>query len=203
MVLGDSFFEKIQTAHGTLIAQTVAVEAVSDLALLGSPDGQHFPEETAAFEKFCENTKPLSLCRRQFELDHGVSVYIYDHLGKWIRGTAKRFSPEAHVMWVKEDEQFAGGSSGGPVINESGELLGILSNASEGRAECDGNIFRPHLALPVWAVQRIVGSNLRYALRRRRGSMNEYSGRQVSIQVECLNGFKVALPDGIKRIVKP
>ena len=46
------------------------------------------------------------------------------------------------------------GASGGPIINESDELVGIVSWFSEGRPY-QGSVPRPHLALPRWIVRRI------------------------------------------------
>ena len=55
------------------------------------------------------------------------------------------------------EEQIEGGTSGGPIINDLGQLVGIVSNASdlqEGIAS-DGNFPYPSLALPVWICQRL------------------------------------------------
>ena len=57
------------------------------------------------------------------------------------------------------EEQIEGGTSGSPIINDTGELIGIVSHVSiinsEGHKSY-GLIPRPHLALPVWIYNRIL-----------------------------------------------
>lgn len=73
--------------------------------------------------------------------------------------TATRYAPDAHhCLWVEADEPIEGGASGGPIVNESGELVGIISNFG-GTIEQGGRTGltpRPHLALPVWVSRRIL-----------------------------------------------
>jgi V8-like Glu-specific endopeptidase len=59
---------------------------------------------------------------------------------------------------VDSDIQIEGGTSGGPVINEKGELLGVVSTSSiihEQNEKSTGQIPRPHLALPLWIYKEI------------------------------------------------
>ena len=51
VTLGDPLIEKIQTAHGKLLrVDVLAVEPVSDVAVLRSLDGQEFYDEDVAFQ---------------------------------------------------------------------------------------------------------------------------------------------------------
>ena len=64
MVSGDFYLNKIKTSNGKLITSTLAVEPVSDIAVLGSPDDQSFPRESVAFQKFCDQVVPVKLLRK-------------------------------------------------------------------------------------------------------------------------------------------
>ena len=60
---------------------------------------------------------------------------------------------------IQVDKQINPGTSGSPVINDFGEILGIVSHPTikdSGNTICEGLIPRPHLSLPVWVYQRII-----------------------------------------------
>jgi S1-C subfamily serine protease len=57
------------------------------------------------------------------------------------------------MLWVKSDEVIKGGTSGSGVINEKGEIVGIVSWTSE--QDLSGGAPRPILALPVWLCRKI------------------------------------------------
>ncbi len=143
----------------------LAVEAVTDIAVLGSLDGQEFSKEAEDFEKFCEDTKPVPLCRREdFVLFQKFQVHIYTHKGTWVTGSAMLCREDAQAFSVESDEQIEGGTSGGPIIDDSGELVGIVSNfsmATDAKHKSSGSTPRPHLALPVWVCRRIFGRKFR------------------------------------------
>ncbi len=161
MVLGDYFIENIKTGESELKVAPLAVEPVTDIAVLGSLDGQEFYKEAEDFKKFCEDTKPVPLCRKEdFVLFQEFQVHIYTHKGTWVTGSVTLCREDAHTLWVEADEQIEGGTSGGPIIDDSGELVGIVSNfsfAAEAQGKSDGSVPRPHLALPVWVCRRIFG----------------------------------------------
>ena len=163
MALGDDSIEKIKTCKGELKVAPLAVEPVSDLAVLGSLDDQVFTKEAEDFEKFCEDTKPVPLCRREdFVLFQKFQVHIYTHKGTWVTGSAMQCREDAQALSVEADQQIEGGTSGGPIINDSGELVGIVSHfslATEGQHQCWGLTPRPHLALPVWVCRQIFGGS--------------------------------------------
>lgn len=164
MALGDYYIEKIKTCERELKVAPMAVEPVSDLAVLGSLDDQVFTKEAEDFEKFCKHTKPLPLCRRDFELFQKFRVHIYTHEGEWVTGSAMQCCEDAEILSVEADEQIEGGTSGGPIINDSGDLVGIVSHfrlAAEAEHKSKGLAPRPHLALPVWVCRRIFGRKFR------------------------------------------
>ena len=158
MVLGDYFIEEIKTGERELKVAPLAVEPVNDLAVLGSLDNQEFSKEADDFEKFCEDTKPVPLCRRDFVLFRKFRVHIYTHKGIWVTGSAMQCCEDAHVLQVETEDQIEGGTSGGPIIDDSGDLVGIVSifcDIDEGQRICHGSVPLPHLALPVWVCCQI------------------------------------------------
>ena len=170
MVLGEDFSEEIKTCEGKkLRVAPLAVEPVSDIAVLGSLDIRQSGKEAEDFEKFCKHTKPVPLCRSDFGLLQKFRVHIYTPKGKWVTGSAKRYSEDAQEIFVEADEQIEGGTSGGPIINDSGDLIGIASNFSwtpDAKDQPSGLAPRPHLALPVWVCRKIFGRKIRGSPRR-------------------------------------
>lgn len=161
MVLGDHCIEEIETCtHDKLRAAPMAIEPVSDIAVLGSLDNQTFCDDATRFEEFCEATEPVRLCTVERELFEEFPCYIRSHKGKFISGVAKPCRGGWKSLAVTAGEQVESGTSGGPVVNENGELLGIVSYFKECRRpedDCTGAVPRPHLALPVWICSVILG----------------------------------------------
>jgi Trypsin-like peptidase domain len=158
MVLGDYFIHELQTTHGPLKVQPVAVEPVADMAALGALDGQEFPEETEAFEAWCTHTPPVPVCLEPLPLLDPFPIYIYTHRGTWIQGSAQLPHEDAHQLWIEVAAQIEGGTSGSPIVTARGELVGIVSHStfSEDRVSCVGLTPRPHLTLPGWVMHRIL-----------------------------------------------
>src|SRR5262249_43633399 len=75
------------------------------------------------------------------------------------------------TVFVEFDRPIKGGSSGGPVIDGRGRVVGIISHTSEPRegAIVHGEFPRPHLALPCWLWSRIAGASRRRPARGRDG----------------------------------
>ncbi len=158
LVLGDHAVEDIDTSMGKLKVSILAVEPVNDIAVLGSLDCQVFAEEVADFERFCENTDAVPLCTRDLDLFESIPVYIRTHEQSWVNGNVQQCNTHAQSLSIEAAEQIKGGTSGGPVVNEFGKLVGIVSNFSDiniGMPPCHGSAPRPHLALPNWVLNEI------------------------------------------------
>jgi len=157
MVLGvEPVSEKIKTRHGELTVRPAAVEPVKDIAVLGELDNERNAKEAEEFWSFCDNTNSVPLCRSDFEFGETFPVHIYTHKGIWVTGNAKSFGGAS--LSVVADEQIESGTSGGPIINDSGELVGIVYNftkTGEGLPKSQGSAPYPALALPVWISRRI------------------------------------------------
>jgi hypothetical protein len=161
MVLGDHCLATVRTKTGSAFRMSIyAVEPVADIAVLGKPDDQEFGEDADAFEAFCAVTRIVMVSADDFERSAPVSVSVLTHKESWVEGTATRFGPpsgplRASVVF-KAEQDIYGGTSGGPVIDGAGRLVGIVSNAGgSGGFTRNGTMPRPHLALPRWVWQQI------------------------------------------------
>lgn len=151
--IGDYFIEEIETAAGDrLKVAPIAIEPVSDIAILGAMDGHVFYEEATNFEDFCLATAPLSLYLGETNRNGGFPIHIYTHEHKWVKGTASGLKSTDPKIYIKTEEQIEGGTSGGPIVDNNGELVAVVSHFSIARPgeKSDGAAPRPHLALPNW-----------------------------------------------------
>jgi len=144
----------IITSNGSqsILVQVLAAEPVQDIAALGGIGGHYpsSPEDVERFEIFCENTTPLPICQREFEFE--FPIFIYDHKARWLTGKADP-TRSRYLHYIHLDQPtIEQGASGSPVVNDTGELLGILV-----REGAPPGFFilipRPHLTLPVWVVK--------------------------------------------------
>jgi hypothetical protein len=161
MILGDWFIEKVKTAAGMeLLMLPCCVEPVRDIAVLAAPDGQEFYDEWIAVEEFVEATPPVLVSVEDHGFLEWFPVFILSHQGKWICGEAAQSFAQGQSpsLCVKAQDHIRGGTSGGPIVNDRGELVGIVSHsggpadpdADQGFASKEGGCPRPHLTLPVW-----------------------------------------------------
>jgi V8-like Glu-specific endopeptidase len=68
--------------------------------------------------------------------------------------TAKRVWSNGRIV-IEAKKQIEGGTSGSPIVDDAGELVGVVSNTSEGAKKCTGQAPIPALTLPVWTLQAI------------------------------------------------
>lgn len=135
----------------------MVVEPCSDIAVLGSLDNQTFGQEAEDFERFCERTPPVEICTDEFELFDPIHVHVLSHRGTWIDGEVRQTLKGAESLPITTTTKIEGGDSGGPVVNDEGLLIGIVSQSQESTSTgpFDGHIPRPHLAVPVWCSRLI------------------------------------------------
>jgi hypothetical protein len=160
MTLGRVIIEEIITADGeNLKIAAIAIEPVNDIAILGSLDGQTFFEEAESFELFCDRAKAVALNLNMLELGKSFPIHIYTHKDTWVKGQATHTIAWSPNLLIEPDEPIEQGTSGGPIINDSGELVAIVSNFNlvEENQKQEGNAPRPHLALPLWVNRRFFG----------------------------------------------
>jgi len=161
--MNEHLFEEVERGQSKFKVAPLFIDPISDLGILGALDIQAFPpEELEGFDKFCEETEAVRLHKGKFELQKQFKVHIYTHKKLWVSGNATSWSFEKpHLITATTKEQIEGGTSGSPVINDSGELVGIVYSASiidENRPElCVVSFTRPYHAMPVWLYHEILG----------------------------------------------
>lgn len=144
-------------------AQVLAIEPVADIAILG-PSGN--PKAIEEYEAWYDDQEPLLICERNWITFQEFSIWLYTHLGTWIGGRAKFCAEGTAKLFAVTDEQVMGGTSGGPIVDETGTLVGLVSVAAD-KADDDledepaGMAPFPSLALPRWAVAKIMDAQSR------------------------------------------
>lgn len=155
MVLGDRFHQDISTADGSqLEVQVLAVEPVSDVAILGAVDNQEFGDAAEAFEDFCARTAPVPVATKELELFAPIPAFVFTHRGAILPARVTQCAAFSANLFIETDEPIECGTSGGPVVTERGALLGIVSH-SGGVAGEQAMLPRVHLSVPVWVAQRM------------------------------------------------
>jgi len=158
MVLGDYFIEEIKTKGRNLRVGPLAVEPVSDIAVLGALDEQAFGKEVDKYKAFCQKTSPVPLCIREFEPFQDIPVYTYTRKKAWVRGRGIITTEYANMFSVETRDEIVPGDSGSPVVNETGELIGVISHAwgqRESKLNYGGSVSFLRFALPVWVLHKI------------------------------------------------
>jgi S1-C subfamily serine protease len=162
MVLGDYCPVSVRPTTGSgFMLEVVAVEPRADIAVLAGPDSQACFDDAEAFIGFCEQTRPVRVCDRELDVGEPVATHILTHQGAWMRATVQREgapgSTPSGTVWIRTQGKIRGGTSGGPVLNERGELVGLVSfsGGTPSAVAQDGTIPRPHLALPGWVWRQI------------------------------------------------
>ena len=150
---GVNYIEEIITWSGKLKVQPLSIEAVSDIAVLGSLDDQEFYSDYEQFEEFCRNTSPIKISRRKFEVNKKFKIFIFTHKKTWISGFAYISFPESQTLLIEPNAPIKRGTSGSGIFDEKGELVGIVNRTS--LEKNFGMASRPLLTLPVWICRKI------------------------------------------------
>jgi Trypsin-like peptidase domain len=156
MALGDYYIETVKTKRGDILrVGPWAADPVSDMAVLGPLDDQAFGEDCAAFEEWTEATAAVPVTDVILNAGDSLPVEILSHDRGWIGGTVTRYglggTPRSGCVCLETTKEINGGTSGGPVVDSAGKLVGVVSNVSEGgRFGFNGAIPIANLALPRW-----------------------------------------------------
>ena len=129
ITLGEHVFYEIETAQGEkLNVAPVFIESISDVAVLGPLDSYSYDEEwIAAYEAFLKRTRPVPLWSGRDAGSFGI--HVHSHKKTWISGKATIGTAGQPYIWIKTGERIEGGTSGGPIINDSGELVSVVTAA--------------------------------------------------------------------------
>jgi len=161
MIVGGYIIEEIETRHrDRLKVRPLAVEPVADIAVLGCLDAQVFPDEARAFEEYRQATTSVCLARRIIPAGNGYPIQfpisVLNANGQWTNGEAELFDESGPFICIAAESEIEGGSSGGPILNEHGELVAIVSHSSRPTpgVKSSGDSPRPLQALPVWICEK-------------------------------------------------
>ena len=132
-----------------------------DIAALGEVDAQDFPgefiENIENFHIFCEKTIPVRIAKYSLKEQDEFSIYVFSHTGEWIQGKAKTWFSPIPMFWAEWEKNIEGGTSGSPIVNDDGELVGIMSSAGGSSGSyTTGKVPYPFETLPGWIVKLIL-----------------------------------------------
>lgn len=132
----------------TIWSECVFVDPVSDLAVLGQPDGQAFNEDVdTAWDDFIEDIEPLDL-----DTDQPTRGWMLSLDGHWMP-CAIHTTNNGSLLVKDTVGRIAGGMSGSPILSDKGRAVGVVTIGS-GWSE-------PHLpsALPQWMAQQLTAKS--------------------------------------------
>ena len=150
--------EDIETFRGCrLKTALLAVEPVYDIAVLGSLDGEDWPEQADAFQHLCQTTDAVPLARSRIQNGKRLTVSIRNRDGTWIEGSTTVLRNDLPGFYFETESEIEKGASGGPVLNQRGELVGLVSTTHEENCQKLPTLWcpRPLLALPVWVCEKL------------------------------------------------
>ena len=105
--------------ESTVWTECVFVDPISDLAVLGSPNGQDLSEEARRYQELVERAAPLRIS----DAPESGPAWLLSLEGNWFRCTA---SHRGRALWLTSDA-IIGGMSGSPVVAESGAAIGVVA----------------------------------------------------------------------------
>ncbi len=160
MALGDLLIESIRTKSGKRLRVTpVAVDPVSDIAVLGALDDQVFLDDVCAFKEWAEAIGPVPIADEVLPPGRSLETHILTHDKGWVESEVTNYGLVGlnnGRMTIRASNPISGGTSGGPIVNLAGGLVGIASWFSTVKAGeyYDGGLPIACLALPSWVLAR-------------------------------------------------
>jgi hypothetical protein len=156
LTLGDHHPLAVETANGASFRLgPMFADAISDMAALGILDNQEFPRDEEAFEEWAATVVPLDICNwRPRAFRESLAVNILTHQDVWLRGRIVNYAlpprSAGRISLEIDDGRLEGGMSGGPVVDDNGAVLGVVSWGSE-----RGAIPLAAAALPRWILREL------------------------------------------------
>lgn len=155
-VLGDHHFEELIAEDGRKFwAQVKVAEAVNDIAVLGEPTAP----DAGPYAEIVGSISGLTLYS-QFGRDRMLPVWLRQKSGAPICAEVNfEFYDGCGQAMARSTKVADPGSSGGPIVDRRGRLLGIVSNSIEGvlHSECHWPVYLAAEILPRWVVRLMRG----------------------------------------------
>jgi hypothetical protein len=138
------------SAEPTVWAECLFVDPISDLAVLGPPDGQDFYDEVEPWERLIDGGSPL----RIGDVADGASVWLLGLDGEWQRAKA---TVCGRNIWIEGARRLEAGMSGSPILAENGDAVGVFTTSTSFGADGamhtrGGPQVRLVAHLPAWLV---------------------------------------------------
>jgi len=147
IALGDTLLMSVDCCGQQIKAEVYAIEPVADIAVLGMPYNYKLSQD---YEKIINMIEPVKLKTDEIELGKEYPAMVFTHKGEWLQGKVEKGNDNVPQILL-EGAEIEQGTSGGPVIDQEGTLLGVVSNGDMKSFQ----IAYPLNALPVWVLKRI------------------------------------------------
>jgi hypothetical protein len=106
----------------TVWAECLFADPLSDLAVLGPPDGQELYEQCEAYEAFVESITPLPIA----ETEREGEAFLPSLDNQWFSARYERINWEPLCLSNLE-RRIERGMSGSPVLDANGAAIGVVS----------------------------------------------------------------------------
>jgi S1-C subfamily serine protease len=160
MALGAQSSEWVGTPAGSRFRVRVAAcDPLSDMAALQALEYEE-SDDKDVFERWQECVTPIPLSTVILELNESRPVWIFTHTGQWLTGVIMHcglpITPQTGTWYLATKEPIEGGTSGAPVVDADGKLIGVVSQTwSVGGKDSAAPVPIPRLALPSWLLARV------------------------------------------------
>lgn len=123
-------------------AECLFVDPVSDLAVLGEPDGQLLFEESEAYLELASHSEFMTIgALRKGE----TTAWMLSRDLEWFPCTVRSNSKRLSV--IEAEGKIEGGMSGSPILSSDGKAIGVVCNGSPGQWNSQPILFK---CLPSW-----------------------------------------------------
>jgi hypothetical protein len=151
----------------TVWAECLFADPISDVAVLGEPDGQMFYDQPDAYWALVDNVEPFPVSEAPFyplpdmpfdaDLDApATSAWLLPLEGPWFPCKVQATG----LLWITDAAQgIRGGMSGSPILDATGAAIGLVSISSGGPINVDkhteGSSPELKTCLPGWLLKRL------------------------------------------------
>jgi len=160
--LSDAVKVKIKNLSGLeSYALVSGAEPCLDLTILSDCSGSGIgvdlaPVELNEYHQLLQSTEKTQINLEEPELEKEIIVYIYNHKGQWLEGRTVFLNPFSLGLVINlsnQNERIERGTSGAPVFDSEGQVLGVVNVASENSPE--GMMAYLANCLPGWALKEL------------------------------------------------